>query len=249
MPYADSNGYAIYYEIEGIGPPLLLHHGLTMSIDDWRDIGYVEQLKNRHRLILMSPLGHGISDKPHRSDAYTSRQRVSDIVSVLDELGVERTQILGYSLGGRAALEMLAYSPERIISAAIGGIGPVSKEPSPIKQFLKRGVDPWLEMVKKTSWPCTPEWESRTRENDFEALLALLNSPMECLRPYILSTDVPTLFYIGNNDFNYALVEGYVEDIPYSEKFVFDGIDHIDGFLAIDKVLPPITAFLENTRL
>ena len=69
MPYADSNGYAIYYEIEGSGPPLLLHHGLTMSIDDWRDIGYVEQLQNRYKLILMSPLGHGISDKPHRSDA------------------------------------------------------------------------------------------------------------------------------------------------------------------------------------
>ena len=62
MPYADSNGYDIYYEIEGHGSPLLLHHGLTMTIDDWRDIGYVKALEKEYKLIQMSPLGHGLSD-------------------------------------------------------------------------------------------------------------------------------------------------------------------------------------------
>ena len=52
MPYAKSNGYNIYYETEGHGPPLLLHHGLTISIEDWRDIGYVERLERDHKLIL-----------------------------------------------------------------------------------------------------------------------------------------------------------------------------------------------------
>ena len=56
MPYCDSNGYKIYYEIEGQGSPLLLHHGLTMSIDDWRDIGYVKALEQDYKLILMSPI-------------------------------------------------------------------------------------------------------------------------------------------------------------------------------------------------
>ncbi|MDC0035259.1 alpha/beta hydrolase [Chloroflexi bacterium] len=247
MPYADSNGYAIYYETEGSGAPLLLHHGLTMSIDDWRNIGYVEALKKDYRLILISPLGHGISDKPHTPEAYTSKQRVSDIVAVLDEVEIKRAQILGYSLGGRAALELVAYCPDRVISAAIGGIGPVFKEPSPMKASLESGVDSWIELVKKSAWPCTPEWESRARENDFEALLALLNNPMECLRSKILSTNTPTLFYIGDKDFNYTLVDGYVEDIPNSEKLVLKGVDHIGGFLEIDKILPAISKFLKKT--
>ena len=252
MPYADSNGYDIYYEIEGHGSPLLLHHGLTMTIDDWRDIGYVKALEKDYKLILMSPLGHGLSDKPHQSCAYTSYRRVSDIVSVLDQLNIQKTQMLGYSLGGRAALEMMAYAPDRIVSAAIGGSGPALRNPSrysPMQSILEKGMDSWIDMVKRTRWPATPKWESRARANDLQALFTLLSTPMESLRNPLKANKIPALFYIGNKDFNYDLVSGHVEDLQNSEKLILEGLDHVEGFSQIHTVIHPITDFLRRTAI
>ena len=249
MPYCDSNGYNIYYEIEGQGSPLLLHHGLTMSIDDWRDIGYVKALEQDYKLILMSPLGHGLSDKPHHSCAYTSHRRVSDIVAVLDQLNIEKTQMLGYSLGGRAALEMIVYAPDRIVSAAVGGSGPAQRNPSrysPMKGILEKGIDAWIDMVKRTHWPVTDKWEARARNNDLEALFTLLETPMESLDE-LDSKSIPCLFYIGDKDFNYDLVSGHVEHLQNSEKLILEGFDHVDGFLQIETVIGPIKNFLKRT--
>ena len=39
MPYADNNGVRIHYQVEGAGPPLVLHHGLAGSLEDWSVLG------------------------------------------------------------------------------------------------------------------------------------------------------------------------------------------------------------------
>jgi pimeloyl-ACP methyl ester carboxylesterase len=65
MRYALSGGYPIHYEVEGAGSPILLHAGYLAAAGDWYDLGYVEALKDDYRLILLDPLGQGVSDKPH----------------------------------------------------------------------------------------------------------------------------------------------------------------------------------------
>jgi pimeloyl-ACP methyl ester carboxylesterase len=80
MPYATHDGVRIYYETEGSGPPLLLHAGLSMSLNDWRDFGYVNALRDDYRLILLDPRGHGQSDKPHDPIAYAYNLLVGDVV-------------------------------------------------------------------------------------------------------------------------------------------------------------------------
>ena len=55
MPYATNNGVRIYYEVEGAGPPLILHHGSFGSGEDWRELGYTESLKHEYQLILLVP--------------------------------------------------------------------------------------------------------------------------------------------------------------------------------------------------
>jgi pimeloyl-ACP methyl ester carboxylesterase len=65
MPYADSQGVRIHYQTVGTGPPIVLQHGFSESIEDWFDCGYVDALKLDYRLILVDARGHGGSDKPH----------------------------------------------------------------------------------------------------------------------------------------------------------------------------------------
>jgi pimeloyl-ACP methyl ester carboxylesterase len=47
MPFATNAGTRIHYEIDGSGPPLVLHHGSFASGADWRDLGYVDALNTK----------------------------------------------------------------------------------------------------------------------------------------------------------------------------------------------------------
>ena len=64
MPSVDNKGVSIHYRVEGNGPPLVLGHGFTDSIDVWYERGYVAALKPKYRLVLIDARGHGQSDKP-----------------------------------------------------------------------------------------------------------------------------------------------------------------------------------------
>jgi pimeloyl-ACP methyl ester carboxylesterase len=65
MPYTTNQGIRIHYQLEGAGPPLILHHGFTASLEAWYDWGYVDALQHDYRLIVVDARGHGGSDKPH----------------------------------------------------------------------------------------------------------------------------------------------------------------------------------------
>lgn len=71
MPHANHRGVRNHYQVEGEGPPLVLQHGFTHSLRRWYLHGYVEALREDHRLILVDARGHGSSDKPHDPSAYT----------------------------------------------------------------------------------------------------------------------------------------------------------------------------------
>ncbi len=70
MSFVSNDGIRIHYEVEGNGPPLVLLHGLSDSIESWYEFGYVERLKDEFQLIMIEARGHGESDKPHDPAAY-----------------------------------------------------------------------------------------------------------------------------------------------------------------------------------
>jgi pimeloyl-ACP methyl ester carboxylesterase len=118
------SGVRIHYHIEGRGAPVVLIHGYTASgWSNWVAPGWVERLANDHTLIVPDLRGHGRSEKPPRAEAYSRAAFASDVVAVMDEEGVERAPIVGYSMGGMVALELLGRHTDRIERAVIGGMG------------------------------------------------------------------------------------------------------------------------------
>ena len=47
MPYAENDGEKIHYEVEGEGPPLVLHHGFSGFLEQWKDLGGCRCLEGR----------------------------------------------------------------------------------------------------------------------------------------------------------------------------------------------------------
>ena len=101
MPYANNHSVRIHYQVEGEGPPLVLQHGFTSSLQNWYAYGYVAALRQDYQLILIDARGHGQSDKLYDPQAYALRHRVEDVLAVLDALQVDNAHYLGYSMGGR----------------------------------------------------------------------------------------------------------------------------------------------------
>jgi pimeloyl-ACP methyl ester carboxylesterase len=110
MPIIQVNDTQLFYECIGQGPPLLLIHGLGSSGDDWAF--QREDFARGHTLILPDLRGSGRSAKP--PGPYSIAQFAADLWSLLDALGIEYTDILGFSLGGAIALEMALVRPERV---------------------------------------------------------------------------------------------------------------------------------------
>jgi 3-oxoadipate enol-lactonase len=98
MPFADSNGCRIYYEVSGDGEPLLLVAGQASDHFGWD--GVRESLAANYRVIVYDHRGTGKSDKP-TEPPYTTRMMAADAISVLDDLGVGRAHAYGVSMGGR----------------------------------------------------------------------------------------------------------------------------------------------------
>jgi pimeloyl-ACP methyl ester carboxylesterase len=123
MPFCDSDGVRINYEIEGSGPEVIMIHGFAADIEScWRITRVVDTLKDENRLVMMDCRGHGKSDKPTDPKMYGAKM-VDDITNLMGHLGIEKANFIGYSMGSRLSLELLLAQPERFKSVILGGFG------------------------------------------------------------------------------------------------------------------------------
>ncbi len=109
--YAPVNGLEMYYEIHGIGKPLIMIHGAYMTIGAMGAI--IPRLAESRQVIAVELQGHGrtgdIADRPLSYEALAG-----DIDALMAHLNIETADIFGYSLGGGVALEVALRHPERV---------------------------------------------------------------------------------------------------------------------------------------
>ena len=101
------------YFVSGEGTPVTLLHGFTQSGRSWLEI--ISRMPDGWMWIVPDLRGHGETrtrpDAPCSMDACTR-----DLEMLWDHLGVARTHLVGYSMGGRLALHVAARRPERVLS-------------------------------------------------------------------------------------------------------------------------------------
>jgi pimeloyl-ACP methyl ester carboxylesterase len=124
VPYATREDIRLHYEVEGHGPPLVLHHGLGGSLEAWRQLGYAAALRDRCQMVLLDARGHGASDKPHDRAAYGLLSHVADVLTILEALQLPKAHFFGYSMGGLIGFGLAKYAPEPVESLVISGAHP-----------------------------------------------------------------------------------------------------------------------------
>lgn len=103
------NGIHYHVEIKGTGYPLVLLHGFTGDSTTW-DV-FERSWSKERQVISIDIVGHGKSDSPSDVKRYEMLSAVRDIKEILDLLHINKTDILGYSMGGRLALSIAMEYP------------------------------------------------------------------------------------------------------------------------------------------
>ncbi len=246
--YADVNGLHMYYEVCGEGTPLVLLHGGMLTID-LNFASLIPTLATKHRVIAVECQGHGRTadiDRP-----ITPVNLASDVVALLDVLGVDRAHVLGHSMGAAVTLELGVSHPNRVLSLV-----PVSGSVRP------DGMHPDLadpsRHAESTRMPTAQDFADFSEayqklsphpEHFHEFLLALSSSNADLQgwsAEQLAGITAPTLIVQGDHDFvtiEHAAV--MLELIPGSQLAVLPGTTHMEATRRPDILLPLLDAFLD----
>ncbi len=200
--YAEVNGINLYYETHGAGRPLVLLHGGLGSGEMFGPV--LPALAERYQVIAPDLQGHGRTadiDRP-----IDVRLMADDIAALIGHLGLEKPDVVGYSLGGGVALHTAARHPDAVRRLVAGSIT-IRRDaiyPEILAQQGQVGADA-AEFMKDT-----PMYELyqrvAPRPEDFPRLLDKMGQSMA--KDYDFSEDVrglqvPTLIVAADADMAY----------------------------------------------
>ena len=120
-----NDGVRIAYEISGEGEPVVLVHGFASDrVQNWRGPGWYQTLNGAgYQVIALDCRGHGESDKPHDPAMYSHETMAGDVIAVMQDAGVGRALLMGYSMGGYISMSLLIKHPELFRKVVIAGVG------------------------------------------------------------------------------------------------------------------------------
>ncbi len=125
--FSSWDGVEIAYQEWGGGTvpvPVVLHHGFVANAQaNWVATGVVDALLAAGRKVIAPDArGHGHSEKPHDPSRYGEQRMAKDLAVLLDTVGAEQIDLVGYSMGAVVSL-LFASSDERVRRLVIGGVG------------------------------------------------------------------------------------------------------------------------------
>ena len=240
--FFDSAGIQIHYLEEGTGEPVVLLHGFTSSAENWVRNGVFTELAKHYHVIALDCRGHGQSGKPHAPDQY-GREMGRDVIRLLDARRITRAHIIGYSLGAQVVAQLVVSSPERFLTATLGGAPGrwawttadeqlANLEATEMEQGMLRSQ---LLRVGSPNGPTLTEEQIRTESSrrlaglDTTALAALRRSMRETVvsREQVGANKVPTLGIVGSDDPALKDFRELQKLLPALKLVVVDGASHL----------------------
>jgi pimeloyl-ACP methyl ester carboxylesterase len=218
--YADVNGINLYYETHGTGRPIILLHGGLGSGEMFGPI--LPTLSERHQVIAVDLQGHGRTadiDRP-----LDTRLMADDIAALIDHLGLEKPDLIGYSLGGGVAMQTAFKYPEKIRKLIAVSVN-IRRDAIPAEMLAQQGQvsSAAVEFMKDT--PMYQLYQGvAPRPEDFGRLLDKVGDMMSKdfdLSEEVRALKVPTLIVAADADM--APPSHYVEIFKLLDGGLRDG--------------------------
>ncbi|MEJ2517626.1 MAG: alpha/beta fold hydrolase [Methyloceanibacter sp.] len=230
MQSFDSDGVRIAYLDEGDGDPILLIHGFASNVvTNWVDPQWVRTLtQDGRRVIALDNRGHGQSDKLYDPARYGAPEMAEDAIRLLDHLGIDRADVLGYSMGARIAAFLAFAHPDRVRSIVFGGLGIHMVRgmvgAGPLAAALEA---PRLEDVTNDTARSFRVFAEQTN-SDLRALAACMRGPREKVsREKLGELTVPVLVAVGSKDVIGGSGAALAELIPNAQFLDIEERDHM----------------------
>jgi pimeloyl-ACP methyl ester carboxylesterase len=267
------DGVDICYERIGHGPPVLLVHGVSDSMDSFRFLA--PMLAERYTVYRLDVKGAGHSERPWPAN-YGVRGIAAFLTRFLDAVGVERAAVVGSSWGGVFALRMALFHPERV--SAVVPIGTMAyREPVNFGLSLKmmrwpvfRTLAPALitralakaffdEYMFSPGYAHASErferfWENLQRENGKRVFVAYVNGWDEAefaeTEHRYASLSLPTLVLWGEEDAFFPPEQALrlSSAVPEARLDILPGGSHSIIEERPEKVAAEILLFLDGLR-
>jgi pimeloyl-ACP methyl ester carboxylesterase len=114
----------------GSGYPLIILHGLFGSLDNWHSLS--KNFSEHFQVFALDQRNHGRS--PH-SDEFNYSILVEDLLEFMEQQNLKSANILGHSMGGKAAMQFALTYPDKVNKLVIADIAPKSYPPSHLELF------------------------------------------------------------------------------------------------------------------
>ena len=254
--YAEVNGLQMYYEIHGSGgTPLLLLHGGLFDID-LQFGALIPDLAATRQVVAADFQGHGRTndlDRPLRT-----ADLASDVVGLLEHLGIAQADLFGFSVGGAVALHLAVERPELVRKLIVSSVSfhPDGDRPENSEAVGEMSVD----MIAGT--PMEQSYRAKSPHPEkLQDLLDKLGTFDEGVSGWsdddIAGIAAPTLITVGDCDavtLDHAVrflrlrggdVNGDFVGVPSSQLAVLPGTTHFGGLARTELVLPIVLQFLD----
>ncbi len=255
--YASVNGINLYYEIHGTGKPLILLHGGLGSFEMFTALA--PALAQNHQVIGVDLYGHGRTALTNRP--FSFEHLADDIAGLIQHLGLEQADLLGYSLGGAVALQTAIRHPERINRLVV-----ISTP------FKRTGWHPEMQIGMASIAPefflGTPIHDAYMRvapkPEDFSRFVATMKEGMSQDYDWtelVSAMRIPTLIIAGDSDglppshavAFFKLLGGGLRDAGWngehliaSQLAILPGATHYNIVFRADLLLPVLSPFLDR---
>ena len=230
MPTLNRNGVNIYYEVHGSGPTMLLTHGFSATAEMWN--ANLTALSQRYRVIVWDMRGHGRSDYPEDSAAYSDMLTIGDMAALLDIHDTEQAIIGGHSLGGFMTLSFHVSHPTRCKALMLFDTGPGYKKDEARAGWNKRAetMAQTYETKGLSALGRSAEvlaCSHRSAEGLARAARGMLAQKDARVINSLETIKVPTLVLVGSKDEAYFAATDYMASkAPGAKKVVIADAGH-----------------------
>ena len=230
MPQFRSGDLDIAYLDEGKGDPVVLVHGFASTKEvNWVQPAWVSTLvRAGYRVLALDNRGHGASGKLYDPADYHTKRMAEDVRALLDERGIARADVMGYSMGARITAFLALRHPGRVRSAILGGLGIHLVEGVGLPQEIADALEaPSLEAVTDPQGRAFRAFAEQTK-SDLRALAACIRGSRQILaREEVGRLPAPVLVAVGTKDAVAGSAQALAALIPGAQALDIPNRDHM----------------------